>query len=220
MFTPQQIEQVSFRETPFNGYNKHDVDQFLEPLTDDYIALYKENALLKSKMRVLVAKLEEYRQSEASLKDAVVNAQKTCDAMVQEAENKCAQMLSEANVAVTENAKNAAAIIAAEDARVEEARRMAAARIEDMEKQFRACIDALAYIKQANRPAEPERVAYDQDAGKNSTDAVADEISRNLEDMMGTAEEPVRKAEPKHPNADSTRKIDHRKFGPGYDPTR
>ena len=70
MFTPQQIEQVSFRETPFNGYNKHDVDQFLEPLTDDYIALYKENALLKSKMRVLVAKLEEYRQSEASLKDA------------------------------------------------------------------------------------------------------------------------------------------------------
>ena len=105
MFTPQQIEQVSFRETPFNGYNKHDVDQFLEPLTDDYIALYKENALLKSKMRVLVAKLEEYRQSEASLKDAVVDAQKTCDAMVQEAENKCAQMLSEANVAVTENAK-------------------------------------------------------------------------------------------------------------------
>ena len=52
MFTPQQIEQVFFRETPFNGYNKHDVDQFLEPLTDDYIALYKENALLKSKMRV------------------------------------------------------------------------------------------------------------------------------------------------------------------------
>lgn len=220
MFTPQQIEQVSFRETPFNGYNKHDVDQFLEPLTDDYIALYKENALLKSKMRVLVAKLEEYRQSEASLKDAVVNAQKTCDSMVQEAETKCAKMLSEANLAAAENAKNAAAIIAAEEARVEEARRMAASRIEDMEKQFRACIDALEYIKQANRPTESERVAYDQDAGKTSTDAVADEISRNLEDMMGTAEEPVRKAEPKHPNADSTRKIDGRKFGPGYDPTR
>ena len=218
MFTPQQIEQVSFRETPFNGYNKHDVDQFLEPLTDDYIALYKENALLKSKMRVLVAKLEEYRQSEASLKDAVVNAQKTCDAMVQEAENKCAQMLSEANVAVTENAKNAAAIIAAEDARVEEARRMAAARIEDMEKQFRACIDALAYIKQANRPAEPERVAYDQDAGKHSTDAVADEISRNLENMMGDAGESNAKADAKHPESDT--KFVDLKFGRNYKPHR
>lgn len=220
MFTPQQIEQVSFRETPFNGYNKHDVDQFLEPLADDYIALYKENALLKSKMRVLVAKLEEYRQSEASLKEAVVNAQATCDTMVKEAETKCAQMLSEANQAAAENAKNAAAIIATEEARVEEARRAAAARIEEMEKQFRACIDALEYIKHANRPAEPERTAYDQDAGKSATDAVADEISRNLENMMGAAEEPVKKAEPKHPNADSTRKIDQSKFGPGYDPTR
>ena len=220
MFTPQQIEQISFRETPFNGYNKHDVDKFLEPLTDDYIELYKENALLKSKMRVLVAKLEEYRQSEASLKDAVAEAQKTCDTMIKETESKCAQMLSEANQAAAENAKNAAAIIAAENARVEEAKRDAAARIDEMEKQFRACIDALEYIKHANRPKEPERVAFDQDADKNGTDAVADEISRNLESMMGTTDEPVRKAEPKHPHADSTRKIDGRKFGPGYDPTK
>ena len=97
MITPQQIEQVSFRDTTFNGYNKHDVDEFLEPLVDDYIALYKENALLKSKMRVLVAKLEEYRQSEASLKDAVVNAQKTCDLMVKEAEGKCYAQIKSLN---------------------------------------------------------------------------------------------------------------------------
>ena len=48
------------------------VDEFLEPLTEDYITLYKENALLKSKMRVLVSKLEEYRQNEASMKDAIL----------------------------------------------------------------------------------------------------------------------------------------------------
>ena len=88
MFTPQQIEQVSFEKATFGGYKMEDVDAFLEPLTDDCITLYKENALLKSKMKVLVGKLEEYRNNEASMKDAIVNAQKTCDLMVKEAEAK------------------------------------------------------------------------------------------------------------------------------------
>ena len=60
MFTPQQIDQVSFGRSTFGGYDMQQVDEFLEPLTEDYVTLYKENALLKSKMRVLVGKLEEY----------------------------------------------------------------------------------------------------------------------------------------------------------------
>ena len=86
MFTPQQIDQISFSKATFGGYNMQQVDEFLEPLTEDYVTLYKENALLKSKMRVLVGKLEEYRKNEASMKDAVINAQKTCDKMVAEAD--------------------------------------------------------------------------------------------------------------------------------------
>ena len=97
MFTPQQIEQVSFNRATFGGYDMQAVDEFLEPLTEDYITLYKENALLKSKMKVLVSKLEEYRKNEDSMKDAIVNAQKTCDKMVKEAEAKCTQMLTDAN---------------------------------------------------------------------------------------------------------------------------
>ena len=58
MFTPQQIDQISFSKAKFGGYNMEQVDEFLEPLTEDYVTLYKENALLKSKMRVLVGKLE------------------------------------------------------------------------------------------------------------------------------------------------------------------
>ena len=50
-------------------------------------------------MRVLVGKLEEYRKNEASMKDAVINAQKTCDKMVAEAEAKCARMLNNASAA-------------------------------------------------------------------------------------------------------------------------
>ncbi len=137
MFTPQQIDQISFGKATFGGYNMEDVDNFLEPLTEDYVTLYKENALLKSKMRVLVGKLEEYRKNEASMKDAIVNAQKTCDMMVKEAEAKCTQMLNDANQAAAENAKNADALIAAENDRVEEARKAAAAKIDELENQLR-----------------------------------------------------------------------------------
>ena len=225
MFTPQQIEQISFRNAPFNGYDKHDVDEFLEPLTSDYITLYKENALLKSKMKVLVGKLEEYRKNEASMKDAIVNAQKTCDMMVKDAEAKCTQMLNDANAAAAENAKNADALIAAENARVEEAKQVAAKKIEELQEQIRSCIQALDRIKEANAPApRPATAAFDFDRIEGTkeysqADAVADEISASLQALVGTTEETAPKAEPQHPISETTTKFTNLKFGPGYDPT-
>ena len=218
MFTPQQIEQISFEKATFGGYKMEDVDAFLEPLTDDYITLYKENALLKSKMKVLVGKLEEYRNNEASMKDAIVNAQKTCDMMVKEAEAKCTQMLNDANVTAAENAKNNDALIAAEEARVEEAKRVARNKIEELQNQIRSCINALERIKENNRPAESGAFDYDRSEGKSkSTDAVADEISANLQAMMGTADEPAPKAEPRHPiNETTTSKFANLQFGRIY----
>ena len=156
MFTPQQIDQIAFAKAKFGGYNMQQVDEFLEPLTEDYVTLYKENALLKSKMRVLVGKLEEYRKNEAQMKDAVVNAQKTCDKMVREAEAKCAQMLNNAHAAASENTRNTDALLAAEDARVEEARKTASAKINELQEQLRTCIQALERIKGANAPAVAE----------------------------------------------------------------
>ena len=218
MFTPQHIEQISFEKATFGGYKMEDVDAFLEPLTDDYITLYKENALLKSKMKVLVGKLEEYRNNVASMKDAIVNAQKTCDMMVKEAEAKCTQMLNDANVTAAENAKNNDALIAAEEARVEEAKRVARNKIEELQNQIRSCINALERIKENNRPAESGAFDYDRSEGKSkSTDAVADEISANLQAMMGTADEPAPKAEPRHPiNETTTSKFANLQFGRNY----
>ena len=231
MFTPQQIEQISFNRATFGGYDMQSVDEFLEPLTEDYVTLYKENALLKSKMRVLVSKLEEYRKNEASMKDAIVNAQKTCDMMVKEAEAKCTQMLTDANAAAIENSKNADTLISAENARVEEARRDAVAKIDEIEEQMKACIQALERIKAANRPAVKASAPaadspffdYDSqpdgDAPVDPADAVADEISSNLEALVGTTEDHAPKAAPMHPTNDTTTsKFANLQFGRNYDP--
>ncbi len=212
MFTPQQIEQISFSRATFGGYDMQAVDEFLEPLTEDYVTLYKENALLKSKMRVLVSKLEEYRANEASMKDAIVNAQKTCDKMVKEAESKCTQMLSETNVAAAEKQQSIDALVAAETQRVEDAKKEAAARIETIEKQLQQCIAALGKIREENRPAAADasqKAAQELD--------VAEQISQNLQALVGTTEDHAPKAEPRHPKSDTTGKFANLKFGRNYD---
>ena len=216
MFTPQQIDQISFDRATFGGYDMQQVDEFLEPLTEDYVTLYKENALLKSKMRILVGKLEEYRKNEAAMKDAMVNAQRTCDKMVREAEEKCAAMLNSAN---TTAAVNADALIAAEDQRVEAARKAAAVKIEEIQAQMRACIQALDRIKSANVPAESKPEAFDFD----KADSMADEISQNLEALVGTTVDHAPKPVPKHPVNDSTTSRFANmslQFGRNYDPSK
>lgn len=222
MFTPQQIDQVSFGRSTFGGYDMQQVDEFLEPLTEDYVTLYKENALLKSKMRVLVGKLEEYRKNEASMKDAVINAQKTCDKMVAEAQAKCAQMLNNASATAAANApapRNSDALVAAENARVQEARKAAAAKIGELQEQLRTCIQALDRIKAANAPAPEAAVAPAPVQNKD----VADEIAQNIETMIGSTVDTAPKAAPKHPtnNDTTTSKFAslNLQFGRNYDPT-
>ena len=224
MFTPQQIDQISFSRAAFGGYDMQSVDEFLEPLTEDYVTLYKENALLKSKMKVLVSKLEEYRKNETSMKDAIVNAQKTCDMMVKEAEAKCTQLLSDASAAAVENARNVDALIAAENARLEEARKVTAAKITELQEQIRSCIQTLETIKSANRPAVvPPSDSLDSErneAAAKQADALADEIVANLEFSLGVAEKPAsNEEESQFPINDTTNgKFTNLQFGPNYDP--
>ena len=205
MLTPQQIDQISFGRATFGGYDMEDVDEFLTPLTEDYVTLYKENALLKSKMRVLVGKLEEYRKNEASMKEAMANAQKTCDKLVRDAEVKAAQMLSTANeTAMAANTQNTDALVEAENARIEEARQLANAKIADMQEQLRTCIQALDRLKSAAAPAAPVAPAAEAAAPEAPAMDVADEIAQNLEALVGTTEEPAPKAAPKHPTRETT----------------
>ena len=194
MLTPQQIDQISFGRATFGGYDMDDVDEFLTPLTEDYVTLYKENALLKSKMRVLVGKLEEYRKNETSMKEAIANAQKTCDKMIRDAELKASQMLSSANEAAVASNQDSDAMVAAEDARVEEARKVAAAKIDELQEQLRSCIQALDRIKTANAPAQAPAKEKD----------VADEIAQSLEALVGTTVDAAPKADPRHPTHETT----------------
>ena len=97
MYTPKQIDEITFSKAMFGGYDTASVDKVLEPLTQDYVALYKENAMLKSKMRVLVNKLSENPgNGDAEAQKIIENANKTAEQIIQEAQAKAARILAEA----------------------------------------------------------------------------------------------------------------------------
>lgn len=94
MLTPQEVSGRAFSKAAFGGYNMAMVDEFLDELTDDYTALYKENAALKAKLKVLVDKVEEYRATEDSMRAALLTAQRMASTMVEEAEEKKKTLLA------------------------------------------------------------------------------------------------------------------------------
>ncbi len=96
MMTPQEAEARVFTKASFGGYNIQQVDTFLDTLLEDYKTMYQENVSLKSKMKLLVDKVEEYRSTEDAMRRALHSAQKMADEMVREAEEKKASAIETA----------------------------------------------------------------------------------------------------------------------------
>ena len=98
MLTPQEVSEKVFpKSSGFgSGYAMGAVDEFLDALTEDYTALYKENVTLKAKLKILAEKVEEYRATEDAMRSTLLTAQKMAAKLVQEAQTEKDNMLKEA----------------------------------------------------------------------------------------------------------------------------
>ena len=98
MVTPQEVSEKTFpKASGFNnGYGMAAVDEFLDALTEDYTALYKDNAALKAKLKVLAEKVEEYRATEDAMRSTLLSAQRMAAQMVSDAQAQRDKMLSDA----------------------------------------------------------------------------------------------------------------------------
>lgn len=96
MLTVQEIQAVNFEKAVFGGYDMKAVDEFLEHITEDFAALQKENAALKSKMKVLVDKIEEYRSVEDGMRRALVSAQGIAQETLDKAKTEAEQLVQKA----------------------------------------------------------------------------------------------------------------------------
>ncbi len=195
----------------FGGYDMTSVDEFLEPLTTDYIALYKENAVLKSKMKILVEKLEEYRSQEETMKKTMVAATEVSEKLKADTERKCAQMLSQAENVVRMKSNEAAQQIAAEEERVERAKQAAENFIAIIEREISRHLEQLSTLRSMNLSARQINVkAYDFDREPPVTPVpasgepedpkqIANEIVQNLEKVIGPTGDETRTDVPPAP---------------------
>jgi len=122
MMTPQEVANCTFAKSMMGGYNMASVDDFLDKLTEDYSALFKENAALKAKLKVTVDKMAEYRESEDAIRSTLLAAQKMASSMVTEAEQKRDAMIAEATRAAKARKAAIEQEVAAEERRLEEVR--------------------------------------------------------------------------------------------------
>ncbi|MBO4419444.1 MAG: DivIVA domain-containing protein [Oscillospiraceae bacterium] len=170
MLTPQDLQEVSFEKAKIGGYVMKSVDEFLEPLMDDYVTLYKENAVLKSKMRLLVERLEAYRANEAHLKAAAEKTREECDAMLAEAQRKGDELVAKARQEAQTASRDADATVVAENDRLRQAKEATAEFISAVEAQIAQQQQTLEALKKLDLPqekAKPVRKAYDYESEKD-----------------------------------------------------
>jgi cell division initiation protein len=160
MLTPQEISEKEFVKAVFGGYDMAVVDEFLEQLSGDYSSLYKENAILKSKIKVLVEKVEEYRSTEDAMRMALLTAQKMGDNMVKEAKEKSEAIIADATSEAEQRLAEISHQVKEEEARLKVAREATsaytreAASLTEKIGSFLAAVPTLEMEKRAREPKE------------------------------------------------------------------
>ena len=154
MITAQDIREKTFEKSRIGGYDMASVDDFLEELADDITASQKENAVLKSKMKVLVDKIEEYRANEEALNMAVLSAQKLAVQIEAEARQRAANMIAEAEKQVKETVGGISELADIEEKRLETAKAATAKFLENIRGLIGKQLDNIEAIAGGFAPAE------------------------------------------------------------------
>lgn len=110
MMTPSELREYEFKGAGRNAYKSDDVDNFFGEVAVAYEKIYRENAELVKRISLLADRLEQFKQNEAEIKQAVLGAQKAADIIVKEAESAVEDSKAEAE-AILAAAKGEADII-------------------------------------------------------------------------------------------------------------
>ena len=157
MLTPQEIQNQKFERTAFGvrGYDMAQVDQFLDELFNDYSSLYKENAALKTKMRVLVDKIEEYRTVDEEMRKALYNAQVAAKDTVTRAQCEADRILQSARSGASQHVTDLKEETARAEERLKIAKRNNLAYVEKIRRAMEQSIRQLEQVMELSSLQEP-----------------------------------------------------------------
>jgi len=114
--TPLDIQQMIFKSR-FRGYDKEEVNRFLEELAQTVEELNRDNAILREKIVFLDQQLVELKRTEATLSNTLVSAQslaedvkrtaqREAELVMKEAELKAGELIRQARVELTDTQRD------------------------------------------------------------------------------------------------------------------
>lgn len=77
--SPADIRQQQFTERMFRGFDRDEVDHFLDETAEDYESVIKENALLKEQLAAFEERSRATAELERNLRDTLLTTQKLTD---------------------------------------------------------------------------------------------------------------------------------------------
>lgn len=199
MLTPQEVAEHGFSKSRMGGYNMKEVDDFLDELTADFSELYKENSVLKGKIKVLAEKISEYRETEDAMRTTLLTAQKMANSMVVQAEEEKKRMIAEAERAALQRKAEVEQEVADAEYQLKMAKNATAQFVEHMRelvKQEASFLDQLPAIKAEPihpKKAEPAPAPVEPAADKaEQVETKSDDcIDQILQEEAGAEQEPA-----------------------------
>lgn len=96
--TPMDIRQQQFTVRTFGGFNRQEVEAFLDDVAEDYQQLIKENALLKEQLAALEERSRGIEDREKMLQDTLVTTQRLAEEMKESARREANLLVREAEL--------------------------------------------------------------------------------------------------------------------------
>ena len=191
MYTPNEVREFSFGKAVFGGYDMGDVDRAFANIAEDYATLFKENAMLKKKLKLLADTVEDYRGVDEAMRKALITAQNMANEMVAEAEKKSRDMVETATAEAKAKISDLTAAVSAEEARLARAKAETADFIDNITKIFDVEREKFEVLRNEVAPKALEVPSNPAEATMSDT---VDEIAKSLEEKVRLEEEEIARA--------------------------
>lgn len=95
MLTPAKITNHHFEASGRNAYKAESVDTFIQEVAESYEQMFRENGEMFKKINLLAQRLEEYRNDEDNIRNALLTAQRAAEKITREAQEKADKLVAD-----------------------------------------------------------------------------------------------------------------------------
>ena len=186
LLTAQDIQDVHFRKS-FGCYRTDGVDAFLDRCAETVDALTCTNAENERKMQVLGQSILDYRAQEDTIRNALMNAQRMSDTILEEARQQAEQIVAQATEQATHIHESAEADVQMERAEMKRVQEEVAAFKARLLSIYREHLTLIGVLTEDEPVAEPSKSETEPPA----SEPLAETAAAEQKDETATTVAPV-----------------------------